>query len=192
LGADLVAGHRFDWEVWGRPGAVHGREGKDYHHFTAYGVLATPVPFVASERHRLIASAYAGVGRDVDRFSAPRVGGGPQGEEFFAISRPIIPGAAIEEFFPEHYAVLVFDYRYEPIFFTYLGPRVSVSFLERDRRTSVGIVSEDDVLASIGARLTTGFIGDLRIQIDYNYNFGVIRQGDFGGHDVVLQVSGSF
>jgi hypothetical protein len=189
LGADIVAAHRYGWEDWGRNAAESGREGADFLTGSLYAFVASRVPGAPSERHRIVASFHAGAGADVDRFSSLRIGGGPQGEEYLALARPILPGAVIDEFFPEHYAVLIAEYRWEPIFFSYVGPRASVGFLDRDRRRAQGVMRENDVFASAGARLTTGFAGDLRIQIDYNFSFGVIRRGDFGGHEIVLQVS---
>ncbi len=55
-----------------------------------------------------------------------------------------------------------------------------------------GVREKDDVLSSIGARITTGFLFNTRLQIDYNYNFGVIRQSEYGGHEVVAHFSGAF
>jgi hypothetical protein len=192
LGADLVGGHRFGWRDWGRGGRERADAGDEFVTASAYAVIATPIPGVESERHRLLAYLHAGIGESVDRFSALRLGGGPQGEEYLALSRPVLPGATIDEFSPEHYIVLVAEYRFEPIFFTYIGPRASIAALDRDRRRASGIRRDDDVLASLGARLTSGFVGDLRIQIDYNFGFGIIRRGDFGGHEVMFQISRSF
>jgi len=192
LGGDAYYGYRPNWEDWGRNGANDAGTTRDYTMVTAYTLGAGGVPFVESDRHRLIGSLYGGVGNDVDRFSAQRVGGGPTGEEYGSIWRPVLPGAAVQEFFPEHYALAVAEYRWELFFFSYLSARSSVAWLDRDRRTSSGIQRVDDVLASVGARITTGFVLSTRLQIDYNYNFGVIRQGEFGGHEVVFHLSSDF
>ncbi len=80
------------------------------------------------------------------------------------------------------------DYIYEYA----AGARASVAYLDRDRRLNGIIERQDDVLASIGTRITTGFIFRTRLQIDYNYNFGVIRQGDFGGHEILFHWSKDF
>ena len=45
---------------------------------------------------------------------------------------------------------------------------------------------------SLGAQLTTGFFFETRLQVDYNYNFDVIRNGNRGGNELVVHVSGSF
>jgi len=150
------------------------------------------VPGVDSERHRLLTTTYAGAGGGLDRFSAPRVGGGPQGDEYLSISRPVIPGAQLQEFYPEHYAIAIAEYRYEPIFFSYLGLVGSVAWLDRDRIRSSGIERQDDTLGSIGGRMSTGFFGNSRLQLEYHYNFGLVRDGEFGGHTLIFSVSGSF
>ena len=194
LGGDLIYGHRVNWEDWGTGNSQSGDEGQDHLLFTGYVVGATQMPFVDSERHRLLGYVHGGVGSDVDRFSAQRLGGGPapHGEEYGSTWRPVLPGAAINEFFPEYYVVAIAEYRWEPIFFTYLSARASVAYLDRDRRLNGIIERQDDVLASIGTRITTGFIFRSRLQIDYNYNFGVIRQGDFGGHEILFHWSKDF
>ena len=193
-GADLIYGHRASWEDWGAGRSRSGDEGQDHLLFAGYVGGATQMPFLESERHRLLGFVHGGVGSDLDRFSAQRLGGGPApfGEEYGSTWRPVLPGAAINEFFPEHYVVAVGEYRWEPIFFTYLSARASVGYLDRDRRLNGTIERQDDVFAALGARITTGFVFRTRLQIDYNANFGVIRQSDFGGHEVTFHISASF
>ena len=192
FGGDAYYGYRTNWEDWGRSGAYDAGTTRDYNMVTAYALHAGGVPFVESERHRFVGSVYGGIGNDVDRFSAQKVGGGPTGEEYNSIWRPVLPRAAIQEFFPEHYAMAIAEYRWELIFFSYLSLRSSVAWLDRDRRRSSGLKRQDDVLPSVGARITTGFLLSTRLQIDYNYNFGVIRQGEYGGHEVVFHLSSDF
>ena len=191
-GADLSYGYRAGWESWGTDRSESAGEGRDFVLFTAYAVTASGVPFVESDRHRLLFYLHGGVGEGLDRFSAERVGGGPQGEERLALARPILPGAAIREFFPERYAIGVVEYRYETIFFNYIGPRASLAWLDRDRRVPGGFRREEDVLASVGMRVTSGFLGETRLQIDYNYNFDVVRNGDLGGHEIMAHISREF
>src|ERR1051326_4255159 len=45
-------------------------------------------------------AASEGTGKRLDRFSAPRVDGGPKDSEYFAVARPVLPGAALREFSP--------------------------------------------------------------------------------------------
>lgn len=196
LGADGTYGWRANWEDWGVAASHRAESGRHPRLLQGYAVVAGGVPG-AGERHRLIGTAYGGWGANLDRFSAPRLGGGPGGDEFFSLARPRLPGASISEFTPEHYAVAIAEYRYELFFFTYLGARASLGWLDRDRLSfdddSEGpFRREDDVMSSLGARITTGFFFRTRLQLDYNYGFDVIRDGHRGGNEVVVHFSGSF
>jgi hypothetical protein len=191
-GFDAWQGWRPSWEDWGRDQREQAGDGKAPRLLSAYGVLAGGVPGL-SERHRLIGYGYAGLGGNLDRFSAPRTGGGPSGDEFLALSRPLVPGASLQEFFPDHYAVGIAEYRYELFFFTYLSARASVAGLDRDRISNSGdFHRSNDVLTSVGGRITTGFLFSTRMQIDYNYNFDVIRDDDRGSSEIVFHISRSF
>jgi hypothetical protein len=192
LGADLVLGGRADWEDWGTNRTERGSAGRGYLAFSGFAAGASPVPFVASERHRLVGTLHGGIGSGLDRFSGFRVGGGPSGQEFEALSRPIIPGAQIEEFVSSRYVVAVAEYRWEPIFFTYIGVRGGVAYLDRRRLGPSGFFQSDDVLPSVGARITTGFLFETQLQLEYDYNFGVIRKDEYGGHGVTMHVSRQF
>src|SRR5262249_26443414 len=193
LGADAWQGWREDWGKWGigkeesskdRPRMLQG-----------YGVIAGGIPAIG-ERHRVVGSVYAGVGANLDRFSTPHIGGGPSDDEFLAIARPIVPGAGLGEFWPDHYAVGIAEYRYELFFFTYLSARASVARLDRDRfainRFDPGPTHRrDDTLTSLGASLTTGFLFSTRLRFDYNDNFDVIRNNRRGANEFLIDVSRS-
>lgn len=120
-GSDLVYGHRANWRDLGGSvfGVADADEERDYFSASFYAAAAGAVPFVDSERHRLIASAYAGLGKDLDRFSAFRIAGRPDASEWEAISRPDLPGAAFDEFFSRSYGIVDLRYRYEALFFLY-------------------------------------------------------------------------
>jgi hypothetical protein len=194
MGGDAVYGYRAGWEDWGTNAEEDAGDTRDYGLFSGFITAAGGVPFVRDDRHRLVGSVHGGTAVDADRFSAFRVGGGPSpnGEEYEGQARAIIPGAFIEEFTTSRYAVLLGEYRWEPIFFLYLSLRGSVAFLERARFRDGGIREQDDVLGSVGTRITTGFFFETRLQVDYNWNAGVIRDGRFGGHEVVFHISGQF
>ena len=189
VGVDGMLGWRANWEDWGF--GERAERKRDWRLLQAYAVVAGGIPAIG-ERHRFIGSLHGGWGGDLDRFSRPRLGGGPGGEEYFAIARPRIPGAVLNEYTPAHYAVAIAEYRYELFFFTYLGARASTAWLERDRLRQDGVRREHDVMNSVGAQLTTGFLFETRLQVDYNYNFDVIRDGNRGGNELVVHVSGSF
>jgi hypothetical protein len=191
LGFDAIAGWRANWEDWGIGAQERAERGRDWRLLQAFAIAADGVPG-QSERHRLIGSLHGGWGGDLDRFSRPRLGGGPGGDEFLSLARARIPGATLSEFTPSHYAVAIAEYRYELFFFTYLSARASTAWLERDRLRLAGIRRENDVLTSLGGRLTTGFFFRSRLQVDYNYNFDVIRDDNRGGNELVVHVSRSF
>ena len=112
------------------------------------------------------------------------------GEEYGSTWRPVLPGAVIREFFPRHYVVAVGEYRWEALFLTYLSVDASIGWLDRLRRVGTETISRNDVFSSLGMRLTTGFFFGTRMQLAYNHNFSVIRQNQFGGHEIVLYFSG--
>ena len=86
---------------------------------SVFALAATGVPFVSSERHRLVASVYAGLGQNLDRFSTFRLPGRPTGYEWEALALPILPSVAFNELFPRRYGIAHLEYRYEPIFFVF-------------------------------------------------------------------------
>jgi hypothetical protein len=90
-----------------------------------------------------------------------------------------------------HYIISAGEYRRELLFFTYLSLNASIGWLDRLRQTGNETSSKNDVFSSLGARLTTGFFFDTRMQLayNYNYNFNVIRDGHYGEHEIVLHFS---
>jgi len=196
VGFDATYGWRTNWEDWGLDGSRHARDGRYPKQIKGYLIGATGVPAL-NERHRLIGMLHGGQGWDLDRFSQPRVGGGPRGNEFLSLARPILPGAAINEFTPDqHYAIALAEYRYELMFFAYLSAYGGVGYLDREHlgpaRFAGPIRSDDDVLYPVGVRFTGPFFFRSQIQLEYNYNFDVIRDGHRGGGEIVAHISTSF
>jgi hypothetical protein len=109
-GMDTIAGHRESWKDWGIDGEESAKDGRDYLSWTGYVRAATGVPGL-NEQHRLVFGVHGGAGSNLDRFSAPRVGGGPESDEYGSIAYPVLPGALPNEFFPEHYAIATLEYR---------------------------------------------------------------------------------
>ena len=194
FGGDLVHGNRLDWRNWGINGSEPANGGKDYLSFTGYIMKACGVPGLDSDRHRLLGAVYGGTGYNLDRFSAPRIGGGdmPLGEEYGSTSNAVLPGAVIQEYFPKRYLLAIGEYRWEALFFTYLSVDGSAGYLDRMRQTGPDITDtalKSDFFSSLGGRLTTGFFFDSRMQLAYNYNFDEIRKGRRGGSEIVLHFS---
>lgn len=181
VGLDAIHGNRSSWDDWGGPvlGFEDGTRGKEWNALSLYVVAALPVPFVRSERHRIITSMYGGKGTDVDRFSAFRVGGGPLTADSESLSRPVLPAATLEEITSSSYAILNLEYRYELFFFTYLHLRGTVAQVDRLRfAEGGGTVHRVEPMNSISAGVTTGFLWHSQIEFGYAYNFGVLRQRD--------------
>ena len=191
-GSDLIYGYRPGWRDWGLNGENAAADGREYLLFSAYLLAAGKVPLIDSDRQRLVGSLHGGLGRHLDRFSSLRIGGGedPMGEEYGSTWRPVIPGAVMQEFLPHHYLVAVGEYRWEPLFFTFVSLRASLAWLDRQHLSGEVVSRQDDFLSSLGARLTTGFFFGTRLQLSYNHNFGVRRGHERGGNEVVLHLSG--
>lgn len=196
-GADAVYGYRVHSDAWGRAGRDGMSANHDYVQATAYAFGITGVPGLSSEqqeRNRLTASVHAGIGDGVDRFSAQRVGGGPdfRGSEYETTVRPWLPGAAYNEFFPDHYLVTSAGYRRELAFFAHLDIGGTFAWLDRDPTRSGGIARENDTLTALSVRLSSGFIGRTLLQIGYAHGFDVVRDGERGGDQLTVMVSGRF
>jgi hypothetical protein len=198
-GFDLIYGHRANWQTWGGPvfGTFEGDNYDDWSAASAYAVVAGGVPFVGSERHQLVGSAYGGFGADLDRFSAFRLPGRPTGSEWEVLSKPILPGASFQEFFPRSYAIFEMLYRYEALFFLYPYLRGTYAWVDRPRFEAGGTVGNRmDALSSLGGGVVSGAPLDSQIEIDYAFNFGILRDYDgrpeFGGHSVFVLWSKEF
>lgn len=195
-GADGIFGHRARWSDWGDP-AIERHDAartRNYALLTAYAFAIGPVPGLASDKHRLVGAVHAGLGDGVDRFSAVRIGGGPdtRGGEYELTARPVLPGAALGEYFPDDYALVYGGYRFEPAFFAFVDVGVTVGRLDRDRPTGTGRERRADTMTAVSARLSTGFVGSTRLQLLGAYDFDAVRHGDEGAFAFVLQVSGYF
>src|SRR3989475_9516375 len=97
FGGDLLSGHRAHWRQWGGVAfdAPDVQREKDYLAASVYAVAAGGVPFVPGERHRLVWSAYGGIGEKLDRLSPLPVPRPPTGDEMEALSPPLFPCAAL-------------------------------------------------------------------------------------------------
>ncbi len=191
-GVDGVIAHRFNWEDWGKNGEEDASDGRNWAQAAGYFMWAGGVPGVKSERHRVLFTLQAGVGWNNDRFSKFRIGGGPTGEDYESIGRTILPGALIEEFNTDRYGMMIAEYRYEPVFFAYFTARAAVGYVRRPRFDATGLTQSDDFLTAVGGRITSGFIFETRLQLEYSYNFDVIREDDYGGHEVTFYIAGEF
>jgi hypothetical protein len=195
FGADAVFGYRFESDDWGLPGTEMHSSNHHYAEATGYAFGITGVPGLSpdgQECNRIYASLHAGAGDRLDRFSAQRVGGGPdlRGSEYETTVRPWLPGTALGEFFPNHYAIGSLGYRRELAFFAHLDVGGTLAWLDRDTQQPAGRERVDDTLAALSVRLSTGFVGRTVLQIGYAHNFDVVRDGQRGGDEFTLLLTG--
>jgi hypothetical protein len=182
MGGDLMHGHRATWSQWGGPpfDTPDFKKERTYVTATAYALVAGGVPFVNSDKHRLITSLHGGIGKDQDRFSAFRLPGRPTGYEWEAVSLPMIHGVAFNELFPRRYAVANLQYRYEALFFLYPYIEGTWGLVERPLFTSDGgIKNVTDSMPALGGGIVSGAPWRSQIELNYTYNFGIYR--DPGG-----------
>lgn len=155
-------------------------------------MTASGLPFVDSEKHRLVSSFHAGIGKNLDRFTAFRLPGRPTGYEWDAVSLPMIHGVAFNELFPRHYAIANVQYRYEALFFLYPYVEAGFAFVDRPRFTSEGRIKQStDSMPTVGVGVVSGAPWRSQIELNYTYNFGIFRDSDGGsptrgGHGMFL------
>jgi hypothetical protein len=181
-GADLIHGHRTEWTDWGGPvtGLNSGEEGRNWGTASAYAVAAIPLPFGRTERHRLIAMAHGGIGKDLDRFSSFRLGGGSTWGDFETLARPELAGAAADEFTTSRYGIVDLEYRYQAAFFLYLQVRGTLAWLEVPCFEAGGIVNRVEPMHAVTTGLSTGLPWTMALEAAVTYNFGLVRPGHEG------------
>ena len=181
FGGDLLSGHRAHWRQWGGVAfdAPDVQREKDYLAASAYAVAAAGVPWVPGERHRLVWSAYGGIGKNLDRFSTFRLPGRPTGYEWEALSLPILPGVAFNELFPRRYAITDLTYRYEALFFLFPYLRATYGVVERPLFADNGTIKmRTDALPALGGGVVSGAPWNSQIELNYSYNFRIVRDSD--------------
>lgn len=194
-GANFVYGHRLNWRDWGLDGMQHkAGSSRDHVRFDAYALAAGGVPFIDSDRHRLLGAVHVGTGNNLDRFSAQRIGGGvnPMGWDFSSTAIPVLPGASVWEFYPEHYLIANTEYRWEPIFFSYLSLHGTLAWLDPVRNVDGEFKRKDTFYSAVGGRVATGFLGDSMLVVDMTHNLNVIRDNKRGGTDITFFVVKEF
>ena len=198
FGGDLLYGHRTHWQQWG--GVVFDppdvKKERDYLAGSVYAVVAGGVPFVESDRHRLIGSAYGGIGDNLDRFSAFRLPGRHKGYEWDALSRPMLLGVAFNELFTQKYFITDLTYRYGALLALYPYIRGTYAVVERPRFADNGTIKmQMDSLPALGGGVVTRGPWRTSVEVNYTYNFGVFRSTDsgpqMGGHGIFISLSRS-
>jgi hypothetical protein len=192
FGGDVFYGHRAQWRRWGGTEFDTPDPDKERTYVSAsiYAAMADRLPLLNNERHRLIATIYGGIGKNLDRFSTFRLPGRPTGSEWEALSLPLIPGVAFNELFPRKYAIANLTYRYEALFFLYPYIRGTWAAVERPRFRQDGSINiQVDMLPALGTGVVSGAPWQSQIEVNYSYNFGMFRdrQGpEKGGHSLMV------
>ncbi|WP_225072361.1 hypothetical protein [Desulfuromonas sp. CSMB_57] len=198
-GFDGWYGHRARWRDWGGD-TLGGRQGgagqRTWAAARVHALAALPVPGLADDRHRLVASFYGGLGTDLDRFSAFRLGGEPAGGETEALARPNVLGALFDEFYSRGYAIANLEYRRELLFFCFLHLRGQWAVLDRFRLRGGAVSRQTDSLPALAVALTSGAPWNSQIELGYSYNFGLLRRrgenAEFGASALSLSWSKEF
>jgi hypothetical protein len=181
-GLDAFWAHRSGWQDWGGgPSGLHAADGtRSWSAISGYALAALPVPFVKSERHRLLVSAYGGAGSNLDRFSALRLSGGSNAGDFESLSQPILPAAAFDEIATRGYGILNLEYRFEALFFLFLSARGTLARADRARFDAQGgFANCTDWLNGVTVGLTSGFLWSSTIELFFSRNFGL--ESESGG-----------
>lgn len=193
VGGDVIYGHRARWDAWGGApfAAPDFKKERTYLSTIAYALIASGLPAIDSDKHRLITSLYGGIGAHLDRFSAFRLPGRPTGFEWEALSLPTLPGVAFNELFPQRYAIASVTYRYEALFFLYPYVTATYGLVDRPRFTPQGIRNTTDSMPALGGGLVSGAPWKSQIELNYSYNFGMYRDPggappSKGGHGAFL------
>jgi hypothetical protein len=179
-GIDATAGWRSHWTDWGFDdfGVQNAENTRHWSAVSGYALVAGPVPFLSGERHRFVLSGYGGTGRDQDRISAFRLGGISNAGDWESLSRPVLPGAALDEFFTRRYGIGNVEYRYQALFFLFLQGRGTFAWLEQPRRTASGVEFHVEPMRAATLAVTSGFLWNASLELSYSYNFSVLRRSD--------------
>lgn len=196
-GGDLEFSRRDNWSDSSFGELLFKRtDTRDYLKFSGYVIGAMGIPGL-SERHRFIGYLHGGVSPmgKLDRFSAFRAGGGPFPNESDDLYRLPYPGALFNNFGVTDYVVGTLEYRYQLAFFLYLHLRGTFAWggnrpdYATTQELRLRLKSSDGEAFSVG--LTSGFIGDSQLYLEYSYDNNLLRNG-VGGNSFMLLWSKSF
>ncbi len=182
-GLDAIAAHRAGWRAWGGGGSgtVSGADAASWTTLKGYAYAALPVPFVRSERHRLLVAAYGGTGSDLDRFSAFRLSGGSNAGDAETLARPVVPAATLDEIVSRGYGLASLESRYAALLFLFLAVRGPVARVDRPRTLSDGTIApRTGWLNGVAVGLTSGFFWSSALEIFFERNCDLETPGAAG------------
>jgi hypothetical protein len=199
FGGDVIYGHRSDWRAWGNStlGIARPEAQDTYLAASFYATAVGGLPFIKDERHRLAFAAYGGIGKDLDRFSAFRLGPKPVAWEWDSLSIPDLPGAVFNEFFVRSYGIVSLRYTYQLSFFAYPYLRANWAWIDRPRFDNQGQINfKMDDIPSVGGGLVMGMPWRSQLELSYTYSFGMFRNAtdtpERGGHAAFVVWSKGF
>lgn len=171
-------------------------ETRDYLKLSGYVIGAMGIPWL-SEKNRFVWYLHGGGspwGR-LDRFSTFRAGGGPFPNESDDLYRLPYPGALNNNFPVSDYVVSTIEYRRELLFFLYLHLRGTFAWgadrhdYDTEQGLRLKLTSKNAEAFSVG--LTSGFIKDSLLYLEYSYDSRLLRNGT-SGSSIMLLWSKSF
>ncbi|GAC1467812.1 MAG: hypothetical protein PVSMB11_03380 [Desulfuromonadaceae bacterium] len=191
-GVDVEIMRRNKWSDANYGGAVYKEnQTRDYIKLSGYLSTATGIPGL-SERNRLLLNVYGGFAPygTLDRFSAYRIGGGPFPSESDDLYRQVYPGAMFNQFPVSDYLIASAEYRRELLFFLYLHLRGSYAWVKRDIFTTTRLRSLENRGETVAAAVTSGFLWESEVSLEYSYDTNILRNGASGSTTVLLWSKG--
>jgi hypothetical protein len=187
-GMDLEFARRDTWSDANYGGATFTRdETRDYLKLSGYLIAATGIPGL-SERDRMVFSFYGGTAAygTLDRFSSFRIGGGPFPTETDDLFRQVYPGAMFNQFPVSEYLIGSVEYRRELLFFLYLHLRGTTTWVNREVFTTRRLKTLENDGEALTAAVTSGFLWDSVLSVEYAYDTSVLRNGQSGSTITVV------
>ena len=178
-GVDGSWGTRNRWDPWGDPAAGLKTDGRSWLAVSAFAYGAFPFPGLPAQ-HRLIPSLHAGIGSDLDRFSAFRLGSGTTWGDFETLSRTIVPAAGMEELVSSRYLTADLEYRAALLPALFLQLRGTLAWVDRPVAVAGGTETRTGTFPAVTAGVTTGLPWNSAIEIAWSWNFGLENAGDGG------------
>ena len=191
-GIDLEYMQRNTWSDANYGGALfRADETRDYLKLSGYLTAASGIPGL-SEKDRALFSLYGGFAPSgvLDRFSSFRIGGGPFPSETDDLYRQVYPGAMFNQFPATEYMIGSAEYRRELLFFLYLHLRGTYAWVKRDIFTTSRLRSLVNRGEAFSGAITSGFLWDSELSVEYSYDTSVLRNGSEGSTITVLWCKG--
>lgn len=193
-GFDLDFAHRANWADYGNSSITFTKDDfQNYVALSGYVMGAFGIPGL-SEKNGVFASIHGGFidQKNADRYDAFPLFGGACAEVTDDLWRPNYPGALEDETIVSKYLLLNVEYRRELLPFLYLQLRGT--FIWADRSTVIGLNQigfKSDNGHAVSVAMTTGFLWNSRIYLEYAWDSGFLHDG-VPGSSVILQWAKSF